>query len=214
VADRPYPTLTKNYHYEVEPVAALHKGGRDIPVERALDHVHAYSVGLDMTWRDPQRAMGDEKKPWGIGKGSDRSAPVGPLHPASSFGHPTRASTWLMVNGQTKQDSNLANMIWSVAEQVSRLSQAFELQPGDIVDSGTPENVGPVVRGDVVQAGLVRRREHQRVHVPLVPAFQVNVAGLLDHGRPQAEHVPVVLHRCRHVHHPQAGVADSQNSHH
>jgi 2-keto-4-pentenoate hydratase/2-oxohepta-3-ene-1,7-dioic acid hydratase in catechol pathway len=154
VADHPYPTLTKNYHYEVELVAALHKGGRDIPVERALEHVYAYTVGLDMTRRDLQRAMGDEKKPWEIGKSFDRSAPIGPLHLASSLGHPTKGAIWLKVNGQTKQNANLANMIWNVAEQVSRLSQAFELQPGDIVYSGTPENVGPVVRGDVIECHI------------------------------------------------------------
>jgi len=154
VADHPYPTLTKNYHYEVELVAALNRGGSHIPVERALDHVYAYAVGLDMTRRDLQRAMGDEKKPWEIGKSFDRSAPIGPLHPATSTGHLAKGAIWLKVNGQIKQNSNLANMIWNVAEQVSRLSQAFELQPGDIIYSGTPENVGPVVRGDVIECHI------------------------------------------------------------
>lgn len=154
VADHPYPTLTKNYHYEVELVAALDKGGRDIPVERALDHVYAYAVGLDMTRRDLQRAMGDEKKPWEIGKSFDRSAPIGPLHRASRIGHFTKAGIWLKVNGQTKQNANLSQMIWSVAEQISRLSQANELRPGDIIYSGTPENVGPVVRGDVIECHI------------------------------------------------------------
>ena len=154
VADHPYPTLTKNYHYEVELVAALHKGGRDIPVERALEHVYAYALGLDMTRRDLQRAMGDEKKPWEIGKSFDHSAPIGPLHLASTTGHFRSGAIWLKVNGQMKQNSNLNNMIWSVAEQVSRLSQAFELAPGDIVYSGTPENVGPVVRGDVIECHI------------------------------------------------------------
>jgi len=150
VADHPYPTLTKNYHYEVELVAALHKGGRDIPVDKALDCVYAYALGLDMTRRDLQRAMGDEKKPWEIGKSFDRSAPIGPLHLAGSTGHFTKGSIWLKVNGTTKQNANLNQMIWNVAEQISRLSQAFELAPGDIIYSGTPENVGPVVRGDVI----------------------------------------------------------------
>ena len=150
VADHPYPTLTKNYHYEVELVAALHKGGRDIPIDRALQHVYAYALGLDMTRRDLQRALGDEKKPWEIGKSFDRSAPIGPFHLASSTGPFEKGNIWLKVNGQMKQNSDLRNMIWSVAEQISRLSQAFELQPGDIVYSGTPENVGPVVRGDVI----------------------------------------------------------------
>jgi 2-keto-4-pentenoate hydratase/2-oxohepta-3-ene-1,7-dioic acid hydratase in catechol pathway len=154
VADHPYPTLTKNYHYEVELVAALSKGGRNIAVDQALSHVYAYAVGLDMTRRDLQRAMGDEKKPWEIGKSFDISAPIGPLHLASGLGPMTKGDIWLKVNGQIKQNSNLANMIWSVAEQISRLSQAFELQPGDIIFSGTPENVGPVVRGDVIQCGI------------------------------------------------------------
>jgi fumarylpyruvate hydrolase len=154
VADHPYPTLTKNYHYEVELVAALNRGGRNIPVEKALEHVYAYAVGLDMTRRDLQRAMGDEKKPWEIGKSFDKSAPIGPLHVASTIGHFTQGAIWLRVNGQTKQNSNLTHMIWNVAEQVSRLSAAFELMPGDIVYSGTPENVGPVVKGDVIECHI------------------------------------------------------------
>ena len=154
VADHPYPTLTKNYHYECELVAALKSGGRDIPVEKALDHVYAYAVGLDMTRRDLQRAMGDEKKPWEIGKSFDRSAPIGPLHVATQTGHFTQGAIWLKVNGQTKQNANLNQMIWSVAEQISRLSTAFELMAGDIVFSGTPENVGPVVRGDVIECHI------------------------------------------------------------
>ena len=154
MADHPYPTLTKNYHYEVELVAALHQGGRDIPVERALDHVYAYALGLDMTRRDLQRAMGDEKKPWEIGKSFDHSAPIGPLHLAASLGHPSQGAIWLKVNGQIKQNADLSNMIWNVAEQVSRLSQAFELQAGDIIYSGTPENVGPVLRGDVIDCHI------------------------------------------------------------
>ena len=150
VADHPYPTLTKNYHYEVELVAALHKGGRDVPVDKALDLVYAYALGLDMTRRDLQRALGDEKKPWEIGKSFDRSAPIGPLHLASRTGPFEKGNIWLKVNGQMKQNSDLRNMIWSVAEQISKLSAAFELQPGDIIYAGTPENVGPVVRGDVI----------------------------------------------------------------
>jgi fumarylpyruvate hydrolase len=154
VADHPYPTLTKNYHYEVELVAALHRGGRDLPIERALELVYGYAIGLDMTRRDLQRAMGDEKKPWEIGKSFDRSAPIGPLHPVAQSGHFNQGAIWLKVNGQTKQNANLNQMIWNVAEQISRLSQAFELKPGDIIYSGTPENVGPVVRGDVIDCHI------------------------------------------------------------
>ena len=152
--DHPYPTLTKNYHYEVELVAALAKGGRDVPVERALELVFGYTVGLDMTRRDLQRAMGDEKKPWEIGKSFDRSAVLGPLQPLPKVGHFTQGAIWLKVNGQTKQNANLNQMIWNVAEQVSNLSRAFELMPGDIIYSGTPENVGPVVKGDIMDAHI------------------------------------------------------------
>jgi len=154
VADHPYPSLTKNYHYEVELVAALYRGGRDIPVDRALDCVYAYAVGLDMTRRDLQRAMGDQKKPWEIGKSFDRSAVIGPLHLATQTGHFTKGGIWLKVNGVTKQNANLNQMIWSVAEQISKLSEASELAAGDIIYSGTPENVGPVVRGDVIETHI------------------------------------------------------------
>jgi fumarylpyruvate hydrolase len=164
VADHPYPTLTKNYHYEVELVVALSKGGRDIPADKALDHVFGYSLGLDMTRRDLQREMGDQKKPWEIGKSFDRSAPVGPIHPVSQVGHFADGAIWLKVNGQTKQSATLKHMIWSVAEQISRLSQAFELQPGDIIYSGTPENVGPVVRGDVME-----------IHIDKLPNLSLRV---------------------------------------
>jgi fumarylpyruvate hydrolase len=150
VADHPYPTLTKNYHYEVELVAALNKGGRNIPIDRALDYVYGYAIGLDMTRRDLQRAMGDQKKPWEIGKSFDKSAPIGPLHPAGQIGHFDKGGIWLKVNGEIKQNANLNQMIWSVAEQISKISEAFELMPGDIIYSGTPENVGPVVKGDVI----------------------------------------------------------------
>ena len=149
--DHPYPPLTKNYHYEAELVACLHKGGRNIPVAAALDLVYGYSLGLDMTRRDLQRAMGDEKKPWEIGKSFDRSAPIGAVYPVAQTGHFKQGQIWLKVNGTLKQNANLNQMIWSVAEQISKLSEAFELFPGDIIYSGTPENVGPVVRGDVIE---------------------------------------------------------------
>ena len=151
VADHPYPTLTKNYHYEAELVAAIGIGGKNIAVEKALDHVWGYSLGLDMTRRDLQRAMGDEKKPWEIGKSFDKSAPMGAIHPVAQIGHFQKGAIWLKVNGTIKQNANLNQMIWSVAEQISRLSQAFELFPGDIIYSATPENVGPVVKGDVIE---------------------------------------------------------------
>jgi 2-keto-4-pentenoate hydratase/2-oxohepta-3-ene-1,7-dioic acid hydratase in catechol pathway len=153
-AEHPYPTLTKNYHYEIELVAALDKGGRNVSTEQALGLVFGYTIGLDMTRRDLQRAMGDEKKPWEIGKSFDRSAPIGPIHRVAQIGHFTQGAISLKVNGAVKQNADLSYMIWSVAEQVSRLSQAFELMPGDIIFSGTPENVGPVVPGDVMQGSI------------------------------------------------------------
>jgi 2-keto-4-pentenoate hydratase/2-oxohepta-3-ene-1,7-dioic acid hydratase in catechol pathway len=151
VADHPYPSLTKNYHYEAELVAVLDKGGKNIKIDKALDLVYGYTLGLDMTRRDLQRAMGDEKKPWEIGKSFDKSAPIGAIHKLAKTGHFTKGDIWLKVNGQIKQSSNLDKMIWSVAEQIVKLSEANELFPGDIIYSGTPENVGPVVRGDVIE---------------------------------------------------------------
>ena len=148
--DHAYPTLTKNYDYELELVAALNTGGRNIAPERALACVYGYAVGLDMTRRDLQRAMGDQKKPWEIGKSFDHAAPIGPIHPVDQVGHLTRGAIVLKVNGVVKQSADLSQMIWNVAEQIANLSQAFELFPGDIIYSGTPENVGPVIPGDVM----------------------------------------------------------------
>jgi 2-keto-4-pentenoate hydratase/2-oxohepta-3-ene-1,7-dioic acid hydratase in catechol pathway len=165
VGDHPYPTLTKNYHYEVELVAAIGKGGKAIPVAQALDHVYGYTLGLDMTRRDLQRAMGDEKKPWEIGKSFDHSAVLGPIHRVQQVGgHFTNGAIWLKVNGQTRQNANLSQMIWSVAEQIANLSQANELFPGDIIYSGTPENVGPVVRGDTIE-----------IHIDRLPNLSVKI---------------------------------------
>ncbi|PUE09167.1 5-carboxymethyl-2-hydroxymuconate isomerase [Limnohabitans sp. T6-5] len=151
VGDHPYPPLTKNYHYEAELVAVLGKGGRNIPKDKALAHVYGYTLGLDMTRRDLQRGMGDQKKPWEIGKSFDQSAPIGAIRKVAQSGHFEQGSIWLKVNGVMKQNANLNQMIWSVAEQIAQLSEAFELFPGDIIYSGTPENVGPVVRGDVIE---------------------------------------------------------------
>lgn len=154
VAEHPYPPLTKNYHYEVELVAALSKGGRNIPVERAIDCVFGYAVGLDMTRRDLQSEMKDQKKPWEIGKGFDNGAPIGPVHPAAKTGHFKKGEISLAVNGVVKQKADLSDMIWSVEEQIARLSQLFELKAGDLIMSGTPENVGPVIVGDVMIAKI------------------------------------------------------------
>jgi 2-keto-4-pentenoate hydratase/2-oxohepta-3-ene-1,7-dioic acid hydratase in catechol pathway len=150
VGDHPYPSLTKNYHHEIELVAALKSGGRNIPADQALEHVYGYAVGLDMTRRDLQREMGDQKKPWEIGKSFDHSAPIGPIHPVATVGHLQKGAISLAVNDKVRQNADLSQMIWSVAEQIAQLSTAFELAAGDIIYSGTPENVGPVVKDDVL----------------------------------------------------------------
>jgi fumarylpyruvate hydrolase len=154
VADHPYPSLTKNYHHEVELVAALRSGGTNIAAEQALDHVYGYALGLDMTRRDLQNGMAAEKKPWEIGKSFDHAAVLGPIHPAEKTGHFAKGAISLAVNGVVRQSSDLDKMIWSVAEQIAKLSEAFELKAGDIIYSGTPENVGPVVKGDVLLCKL------------------------------------------------------------
>ncbi|MBV8379178.1 MAG: fumarylacetoacetate hydrolase family protein [Paucibacter sp.] len=154
VVEHAYPTLTKNYHHELELVAALHQGGRDVPVERALDLVYGYAIGLDMTRRDLQRFMGEQKKPWEIGKSFDHAAPIGPIHRVAQVGHFKSGAIRLKVNGELRQDADLKEMIWSVAEQISELSRAFELKPGDIIYSGTPDGVGPVVPGDVMHGEI------------------------------------------------------------
>jgi len=154
VADHAYPSLTKNYHHEVELVAALKSGGTNIVPEQALQHVYGYALGLDMTRRDLQNGMAAEKKPWEIGKSFDHAAVLGPIHPVAKVGHFTKGAISLAVNGKVRQDSNLDHMTWNVAEQISKLSEAFELKAGDIIYSGTPENVGPVVKGDVLLCKL------------------------------------------------------------
>ena len=164
VGDHPYPSLTKNYHYELELVAALKSGGTRIAKEDALQHVYGYAVGLDMTRRDLQRFMGDQKKPWEIGKSFDHSAPIGPIHPVAMTKNYTQGRIVLTVNGQIKQEADLSYMIWSVAEQIAQLSEAFELKAGDIIYSGTPENVGPVVKGDLLVG-----------HIDGLPDLQVRI---------------------------------------
>lgn len=155
-ADHPYPPMTSNYHYEAELVAALGAGGRNITPENALALVYGYAVGLDMTRRDLQRMMGDQQKPWELGKAFDHSAVLTHLHKAADTGPFTAGAIWLKVNGETKQSSDLSAMIWSVAEQIANLSQYYELFPGDIIYSGTPDKVGPVVKGDLVEVHIDR----------------------------------------------------------
>lgn len=149
-----YPAQTSNFHYEVELVAAIGRGGFEIPKEQALEHVFGYAVGFDMTRRDLQSKMKDGGRPWEIGKAFDQSAPIGELYPAEKVGHPLSAAIWLTVDGQERQRSNIDALTWSVAETVSYLSQFFRLEPGDLIFTGTPEGVGPVKPGDTMQGGV------------------------------------------------------------
>ena len=135
-------------------VVALHKGGRDIKEATALDHVFGYAVGVDMTRRDLQDEAKSLKRPWEIAKSADFSAPIGPLHPASQVGHVQSGAITLSVNGHVKQNANLSDMIWSVPEQIAILSTYFELKAGDLIFSGTPEGVGAVIRGDVMNVSI------------------------------------------------------------
>lgn len=154
VADHAYPPRTENYHFEVELVAALGVGGRDIPVADALDCVYGYAIGLDMTRRDLQDEAKRQSRPWDLAKSADASAPIGPLHPASMIGHPTRGSIGLSVDGRARQSGNLSEMIRSVPEQIALLSTYFELHPGDVIFTGTPAGVGPVARGETMTASI------------------------------------------------------------
>lgn len=150
----PYPSETDNCHYEMELVAAIGKGGRNIAVSSALDHVFGYALGLDMTRRDLQMEMRKMGRPWDIGKAFDHSAPIGPLHRAEQTGHLKDGAIWLNVNGASKQRADVSQLIWSVAETIAYLSRFFELVPGDLIYTGTPEGVGAVVRGDTMHGGI------------------------------------------------------------
>jgi fumarylpyruvate hydrolase len=152
--DLPYPSQTANYHHEVELVVAIGKRGRDIAAADAGSHVWGYTVGFDMTRRDLQFALRDKGRPWELGKAFDQSAPIAPLVPVSRCGHPATGRIWLEVNGKLKQQGDLADLIWSVPETIAHLSKYFELVSGDLIFTGTPEGVGPVVKGDLVTGGI------------------------------------------------------------
>ncbi|HCQ64230.1 MAG TPA: 5-carboxymethyl-2-hydroxymuconate isomerase [Rhodobacteraceae bacterium] len=152
--DFPYPTQSRDVHYEAEMAVALKEGGTNIPVNQALDHVFGYAIALDMTRRDLQSAAKKKGRPWEVGKAFERSAPIGPLHPVAEVGHPSAGRLELTVNGEIRQAGDLNQMIWKVPEMISYLSDYFELAPGDVILSGTPAGVGPVVRGDVMVASV------------------------------------------------------------
>ena len=147
----PYPPRSKDVHHEIELVVALKAGGSDIPLERALDCVFGYGVGLDMTRRDLQGQAKKLGRPWEVGKAFECSAPCSALVPASEVGHPDRGAIWLDVNGERRQKGDLDQLIWKVPEMIAYLSGLFELKPGDLIFSGTPAGVGPVEPGDYLQ---------------------------------------------------------------
>jgi fumarylpyruvate hydrolase len=149
-----YPPLTKNLHHEIELVVAIGTGGRDIAVEDAAKHIWGYAIGLDMTRRDLQNDMKKQGRPWSIGKGFDQSAPIGPIHPIAKAGELTKGAITVAVNGQQRQKGDLTELIWSVNETIATLSQAWTLQPGDLIFTGTPAGVGAVVAGDVMEGAI------------------------------------------------------------
>ena len=148
----PYPANTSDLHHEIELVVAIGKGGRDIAAERALGHVFGYAVGIDLTRRDRQGEMKAGGKPWEIGKYFDRSAPIGAIVRAD--GALTGGRIWLEVDGELKQQGDLSDLIWSVAETIAILSKSWELAPGDLIFTGTPEGVGPVTPGQTLRGGV------------------------------------------------------------
>jgi fumarylpyruvate hydrolase len=150
-ADMPYPPQSKQLHHEMELVVAIGTGGKNITEAEALSHVWGYAAGLDMTRRDLQNAAKTEGNPWDMGKGIDHSAPIGVLVPAAKIGHPAKGLIELKVNGKVRQTSDLAKMIWNVQETIAYLSGLVTLAPGDLIYTGTPENVAAVERGDLLE---------------------------------------------------------------
>ena len=152
--EMPYPTLTSNLHHEIELVVAIGKAGKNIRAADAAEYIYGYALGLDMTRRDLQNEMKKQGRPWCIGKGFEHSAPVGPITPAAQAGDVEKAAIALQVNGTDRQRSTVAQLIWNIAETIEHLSAAWELQPGDLIMTGTPEGVGAVVRGDLLEGTL------------------------------------------------------------
>jgi fumarylpyruvate hydrolase len=149
-----YPARTQNFHHEVELVVAIGRRGANVAVANALDHVFGYAVGNDLTRRDLQKLAKDAGKPWDISKGFDQSAPIAAIRPIAAGGHVTDAAIWLTVNGEQRQRANVRDMIWSVPEVLAELSTFYELQPGDLIFTGTPAGVSALKKGDRVEAGI------------------------------------------------------------
>ena len=150
----PYPSATADFHHEVELVVALGGGGRDIPAADALTRVFGYGIGIDWTRRDLQNDAKKTGRPWDTGKAFDSSATLGPIHPRSTVGELSSGEIWLRVNGELRQRGDLADLIWNNAEIIAELSSLFELRQGDLIYTGTPAGVAPVVHGDRLEAGI------------------------------------------------------------
>jgi fumarylpyruvate hydrolase len=150
----PYPAMTSDLHHEIELVVAIGKAGRDIPAAQAGNYIWGYAVGLDMTRRDLQGEAKKLGRPWDTGKGFDKSAPIAPLHPLSETGLLEKGNIRLDVNGAARQNSDISKLIWNVAETIEHLSRYFELQPGDLIFSGTPEGVAAVQKGDLLEGSV------------------------------------------------------------
>lgn len=149
-----YPPLTKNLHHEVEMVVALGAGGANVAVDAAKSLIFGYAVGLDLTRRDLQAKAKDKGHPWDMGKGFDQSAVAGAISPVAASGHPAGGRIWLTVNGQLRQEGDLSAMMWKVAEIIANLSTMVRLEAGDLIYTGTPAGVGPIVPGDRLEAGV------------------------------------------------------------
>ena len=152
--DMTYPSLSNDVHHEVELVVAIAKGGVNIPSQNALEHIYGYGVGLDMTRRDLQGEAKKMGRPWDTGKAFDQSAPCGAITPVVQWGHPDKGSVTLLVNGEIRQEGDLNQLIWNVPEVIASLSSLFALEPGDLIFTGTPAGVGPVKKGDVLEAKI------------------------------------------------------------
>ncbi|MFT5450414.1 MAG: fumarylpyruvate hydrolase [Gammaproteobacteria bacterium] len=148
--DFPYPDKSSDVHFEIELVVALGKGGKNIAMELALEHVFGYGVGLDMTRRDLQGQAKEMGRPWEVGKAFDFSAPCSELVEAAQIGHPNEGAVWLDVNGERRQSGDLNQLIWKVPETIAYLSGLFTLNAGDLIYSGTPSGVGAIVKGDAM----------------------------------------------------------------
>jgi fumarylpyruvate hydrolase len=153
-AQMPYPPLTRNLHHEIELVVAIGLGGKNIAAADAQRHIYGYAVGLDMTRRDLQNDMKKQGRPWSIGKGFDHSAPLGAITPTAQVTDIASAEIALAVNGQPRQQSNISQLIWNIAETIEQLSAAWTLQPGDLIFTGTPEGVAAVVAGDLLEGHI------------------------------------------------------------